>query len=756
VPAGARGSLPVKILFVMRHPAAVRSLAAVLRMLDAHGHHVHLAFGGLKPEAHKVVQRLADECRGLTFGGLPGRGSPGWDRGTIGWSTLARRLRVDSDYLRYLEPGYADAPALRARAAGNAHPVMRRAARAARLGGPVAVRTLRRTVEAVERCLEPPPHVERFLTDFEPDVVLVTHLARDSVQADYVRAAKRLGLHSAYPVFSWDNLTNKGLVHEVPELVLVWNEIQADEAVELQGIPREQVRVAGAWSYDHWFEWTPSRSREEFCSAVGLRADRPILLYVCSSGFVARDEVSFVRGWLAALRAHGGLLAGAGVIVRPHPRNASQWARVSLGDPQATVWPQLGEEPLEVESRRNYFDSIHHAAAVVGINTSAQIESAIVGRPVHTVLADEFRDTQQGTLHFQYLKADEFGHLHVGRTMGEHLDQLEESLRGRVDDGRNERFLRAFVRPFGLDVAATPLYIEAIEELAARPVPKPDRGPAAGPMVRRALAPVAGLAGRRAAARRTPSDGRDEELRAVVRRLKREQSEVVAAPWLGSETAELLYWIPFLRWVQTATYGLRDRLVVASRAGSALWYEGLGSRHVSVEGAASIPDALVLQPELIDQRRVELATGRPDAQFQRRRLEFARLVGPGPPAGLELPDEFVATLVEPELHEAVAGHGPAVSLDGLDRTAQAAVLARARGFVGAYGVEAILAVLSGVPAVVLSTGAEPADELQVISSFLSRPPFGRLQVIEAAGSPAGTAGRVLQQLEAPVEALAGV
>ena len=73
-----------------------------------------------------------------------------------------------------------------------------------------------------------------------------------------MRAANRLGLHSAYPVFSWDNLTNKGLVHEIPEVVLVWNESQAKEAVELQDIPRERVRVLGAWSYDHWFDWQPA------------------------------------------------------------------------------------------------------------------------------------------------------------------------------------------------------------------------------------------------------------------------------------------------------------------------------------------------------------------------------------------------------------------------------------------------------------------------------------------------------------------
>jgi hypothetical protein len=206
---------------------------------------------------------------------------------------------------------------------------------------------------------------------------------------------------------------------------------------------------------------------------------------------VARNEVAFVRRWIAALRAHGGPLGEAGVIVRPHPRNATQWAHAELDDPRAVIWPRYGEEPIATDSRQNYFDSIHHSSAVVGINTSAQIESAIVGRPVHTVLDDEFRDTQQGTLHFQYLRAEEFGHLYVGRTMDEHLAQLEESVRGREPDDRNERFLRRFVRPYGLDVPATPRVVDAIEELAARPPPAPASEPKLAPAARVVLLPKA-------------------------------------------------------------------------------------------------------------------------------------------------------------------------------------------------------------------------------------------------------------------------
>jgi hypothetical protein len=120
----------------------------------------------------------------------------------------------------------------------------------------------------------------------------------------------------------------------------------------------------------------------------------------------------------------------------------------------------------------------------MGINTSAQIESAIVGRPVHTLLADEFRATQQGTLHFQYLQAEGFGHLHVAQTLEEHTALLERSLDDGASEERNARFLRRFVRPRGLEVAATPVVVDVLEELAAGHATRPDPAPALAPGVR--------------------------------------------------------------------------------------------------------------------------------------------------------------------------------------------------------------------------------------------------------------------------------
>jgi hypothetical protein len=760
----------MKVLFVMEHPG-VGSLVPALELLDERGHDLHLAYEAVKSvESDRELQALAEQCPRITFGELPAMG-------TSGWVALAAWLRRSIDYLRYLDPRYPDRSKLRTRAARKAPAAMLELGRLARLAGPGGVAALRRGLQAVERCLAPPPHIERYLAEQRPDVLLLGHLLPlGTAHADYLRAAKRLGLRTVFPVRGWDNLTNKGLLRDAPDLLLVWNDLQAREAEELHRIPPERIRLTGAPSCDHWFGWRPSRSREDFCREVGLRADQPIVLYACSSGFVANDEVGFVRSWIERLRARGGVFAEAGFLVRPHPLNAAQWADADLGDGQAVVWPRFGEAPHDEDSRRNFFDSIHHSSAVVGINTTAQIESAIVGRPVHTLLAEEFLDTQQGTLHFHYLKADEFGLLHVGRTFDEHAEQLEESLRGREDDGRNERFLRRFVRPLGLDRSATELVVESIEELAARPAPAPDRGPLLAPLVRLALRPLARSAGRRAERRRASEAVRAtpvQELRRGLRRraLNRSGAPVVAAPWLGSETDELLYWVPLLRRAQTANPGLAERLFVVCRASSAAWYEGVGAARVKLErlaaaapGEAELQGALrdqvadafglgsraftVLPPTLVEGARAELARQKPGAEGDRLLLEFAPLSPAGPAP--QLPDEFVALRLDgrPQSLE------PAVAVDGLERADQAAALARARGFVGTYGPEALLAVLVGVPAVVV--GEVDDDDLRLISAFLGEPPFGRLHVLEPAADAGETAARARRLLDEPAEALASV
>jgi hypothetical protein len=482
---------PLRILFVVE-PGPLLRFALLVPALAERGHEVHIAFARGRdwlPEVSRKLParaaRLVEELRGryprVHCGFAP-------ERARSGWSDLAWIVRGIADLAHNADPRYTGAEVLRRRTKkrilgrlehdGGIEPLARRLALRAgnRLAGrphaPLADRMLR-AATALEEAVPSDAEVDRFVRELAPDVVVATGTFRHvSSEVDVLKSARRLGIPTGIFVTSWDNLTNKGAMKFVPERVLVWNEAQAREAVELHRIPPDRVRVTGAHAFDEWFERRPSRTREDFVSEVGLGPE-PYLVYLCSSRNVARcGEVDFVRAWIDALRSSGDQrLRKIGVVVRPHPNAGEQWHGVELSDPAAVVWPRTGAHPVAEQARADFFDTLTHAAAVVGINTTAMIEAAILGKSVLTVLVPEF--AQETTLHFHYLLTENGGFLHVATDLDEHARQLVAVL--DEDDAGAERrrvFVGSFVRPAGLDRPAAPIGAVAIEELATSPVPR--------------------------------------------------------------------------------------------------------------------------------------------------------------------------------------------------------------------------------------------------------------------------------------------
>ena len=456
----------MRILFAVTHVGFLRNFESTLAQLAERGHHVHIASDrrqvadviDVTPIVNRLQARYPDSFSFEAVGFYK----------RSAWYVFSLVVRAALDYWRYLAPQFDQAPALRARGREHAPGLLVWLSDLPLLRTPRGIRLLRRLFTALERAIPPRREVERLFTRERWDLLFVTPLLYfGTQQVDYVRAARRRGIPSLLGVGSWDHLTTKGLIHERPDRVVVWNENQRREGAELHGLAPDHVIVTGAQAYDHWFALQPSTARAAFCGAVGLPADRPYLLYLCSSPFIAPHEVEFVRGWIRAVRASGSpALRTVGIMVRPHPQNAKQWADVDLGEfGDAVIWPRAGANPIELSARYEYYDSMYHSHAVVGINTSALIESGIVGRLVYSIKASEFAGTQEGTLHFQHLKNG--GLLRMADTLDAHTTQLERSF-ASVERDREQirRFIESFVRPAGLDRPATPQVVDAAEATA--------------------------------------------------------------------------------------------------------------------------------------------------------------------------------------------------------------------------------------------------------------------------------------------------
>jgi hypothetical protein len=80
--------------------------------------------------------------------------------------------------------------------------------------------------------------------------------------------------------------------------------------------------------------------------------------------------------------------------------------------------------------------------------------------------------------------------------------------------------------------------------------------------------------------RRTYQTERD--LEREVARVVRGSTPILVGPWLSEVGYEVLYWVPFVRWV-AARYDIPpDRIVVLSRGGAAAWYADFATEAVEV------------------------------------------------------------------------------------------------------------------------------------------------------------------------------
>jgi hypothetical protein len=481
VAKGGSANLRGRILFVLNRMAHVRHFDRAIRLLADRGHEIVLAS---QEDDDRVSEILADHPS-ITAIRAPQR------RGDT-WAGPAKAVRRTRDYLRYLHPRYADALLLRRRAftmmvgaiSGREEEVDTEFGELLRGMNLAEQKRLDSILAKLETVIPPDPEVQAFVDAQRPDLVVLSPLVGVGFsQADFVKSARALGIASGLLVFSWDNLSNKGLIHEQPDHIWVWNETQRVEAANLHRYPIDRVVVTGAPRFDAFFEMQSRISREDFCSGIGLDPSRPIITYLCSSRFVAAAEREFVDRWIAALRrSPDPALAGCGIIVRPHPAGVKGWhveprtmvrwltperdkAAVShpFDDPQAVVMNSVMQNADQV-----LWDTVYHSAAVVGLNTSAEIEAAIVGRPVYTLL-DPQAEGQKGTLHFHYLLREQGGHVYFSDTFEAHCAQLSDALAGRYDREALASFLRTFVRPNGIDRPVSPLVADAIEAVAAAP-----------------------------------------------------------------------------------------------------------------------------------------------------------------------------------------------------------------------------------------------------------------------------------------------
>ena len=247
-----------------------------------------------------------------------------------------------------------------------------------------------------ERQLPVDPVYESFLE--RAGAGRAAHLAAGALRIGAGGLRRRRARASAFPVgmllYSWDNLSTKGCLHRLPDWMFVWNERQRAEARALHEFPEDRVIITGAPRFDSFFELSPACRAKSFTRRSVSTQRKPTLLYVCSSLLVSAGELPFVRDWLAAIRGSSWSARATATSWSGRIRTSNCSARNSASE-ENPVAERSGARKgscrgrsmilraivlkTSDRARQGLFESLYHSAAVVGLNTSAELEAAIVG-----------------------------------------------------------------------------------------------------------------------------------------------------------------------------------------------------------------------------------------------------------------------------------------------------------------------------------------------------------------------------------------
>lgn len=407
------------------------------------------------------------------------------------WSDASELVRYLRDYVQYLDMPYRGATKLRRRVFER---LVKRVFGANPPAGwnedfllqmpDLSREQLRSALAVLERAIPTDPTHDRLLAQIAPNAVLVSPLVHfGSAQVEVVKSARARKVPVGMLLSSWDNLSTKGALHSPPDRLYVWNNQQRQEAAMLHDFPADQVTVVGAPRFDSFYGMQSRVGGDEFREPFGVADDAIVLLYLCSSRLVSEKEVNFIRSWTEAIRASNDpRLRESLLLVRPHPDLPWPDARW-LGERRTFQWPSLGRADLQArvlfrdprallvssdikQGPAVLFEQIFHSRAVVGLNTSAEIEAGIVGRPVFTIDAPtDIADGQATTLHFHYLTEEHGGFVKRAATLEAHVAQLSAELVTPRSEVEIRTHVERFVRPLGAATPASEVLAAALEDL---------------------------------------------------------------------------------------------------------------------------------------------------------------------------------------------------------------------------------------------------------------------------------------------------
>ncbi len=163
------------------------------------------------------------------------------------------------------------------------------------------------------------PEIIRLVDVYKPALIYAPH-AYDYNCIQFIKQGKIRKVKTMSTINSWDNLSNRGLLPMVPDMLIVHNQILVDEAIADHLINPEKIAISGLPHFDYYYNYQPS-NKTEFYKKIGLDdTSKKLILFGAATANLKTPFGAVIR-WLNEEIENDARLAGYMVLVRFYPND---------------------------------------------------------------------------------------------------------------------------------------------------------------------------------------------------------------------------------------------------------------------------------------------------------------------------------------------------------------------------------------------------------------------------------------------------